>query len=83
MGEKLWCEQNTPEVEKNVRAAFRDKFDVSDEDSEFEDFTTHYEHGQWWVIAECRADADEESRTFSVVTCQGRDGEDYLDFEEA
>ncbi len=71
----LKTETNTSAIERSIRSAFRKSlqhhaFDV-------ERFTTHFEHGQWWVIATPAERMERDEMTYSVV-----DTSNGFDFEE-
>lgn len=69
---KLKTETNTARMESRIVAAFEAWASGMT-------FEAHFEHGQWWVLAE---DCDGESRTFSVVDASGGGSVDGFSFEE-
>ncbi len=66
----LKTEQNTPDVDADIKAALENMPDHGP-------YATHFEHGQWWVTCQCGA-------TWSVVDAEGPgiDPNIGLDFEQ-
>ena len=51
MQNKLLCEQNTPKVERLVRAALSNAIRLGSAPASMRrrDIRTFFEHGQWWI----------------------------------
>jgi hypothetical protein len=80
----LKTEINTPEMGERIALAFEawaaPAWDGTGEEPGCPDFTTDFEHGQWWVFAS--DPSIEHDRTFSVVDAVGGDSVDGFSFEE-
>lgn len=70
MATKLKTEINTSEMEDRIHAAFS----VSDYAGADGDFSSSFEHGQWWIETD-------KGRVYSVVDAVGGAAIDGFDFE--
>jgi hypothetical protein len=65
---------NKPEIGQEALEAFKQHVAFDMHNGEKGDFSSHYEHGQWWITCLCGG-------SWSVVDSEGGESVDGFDFE--